>query len=177
MSGAVGSSTNDKVFEQYKLLIEDTARLSDRRQTVSNIYLSANALLASGIALLAVQTASTDLPLPPIYLIVLIVVGGSILCLEWRSIIETYRALVSLRIDLLKELEVRADFGDLIPTYHREDGLYAQKKRGFGFTRIEKRLPVLFIGLYVLALLGVVISHYPEIVTQFATWGVTLPKP
>lgn len=175
MSVPASTPSKSKAFKQYCLLVEDTARLSDRRQTVSNIYLSANALLASGIALLAVQTASTDLPLPPIYLIVLIVGGGSILCLEWRRIIETYRALVSMRIDLLKELEDRPDFGDLIPTYHREDGLYAQKKRGFGFTRIEKRLPVLFIGLYVLALLGVAISHYPEIITQFATWGVTLP--
>ncbi len=184
MSSPGTTSTNNNVFEQYKLLVEDTARLSDRRQTVSNIYLSANALLASGIALLAVQSPNTELPLSPLYLILLIVGGGIIFCREWWLLIQTYSELVKLRIDLLKELEGRDEFDTLIKIYHREDELYDPKIRQeqkrkplFGFSRIERRLPILFSGLYVLTLLGVIVSHYPQIVTQFATWGVTLPKP
>lgn len=91
-------------------------------------------------------------------------------------LIETYRALVSLRVDLLKELEDRPDFGDLIPTYHREDKFYKGMPR-FGFTPIEKRLPVLFISLYVLALIGVIVSHFPQIVMWFSTtWSYILAK-
>ncbi len=81
---------------------------------------------------------------------------------------------------MLKKIEERLEFADLIQTYHLEDDLYdpAKRKRPiFGFSRIEGRLPRLFIILYWLALLGVIISQYQQIVTQFATWGVTLPKP
>jgi hypothetical protein len=178
--GTGGRFTDNKVFDQYWLLVEDTARLSDRRQTVSNIYLSANALLASGIALLALQSPPKNLPLSPLFLILLIVGGGTILCLGWRRLIESYRELVGLRIIMLKEIEERPEFEDLIKTYHREDELFDPSKRKrpiFGFSRIESRLPVLFIALYCLALLGVLASHfYPQIVTLFSTWGVTLPQ-
>ena len=33
-------------FEEYKLFVEDTARLSDRRQTISNIYVTVNSILS-----------------------------------------------------------------------------------------------------------------------------------
>jgi hypothetical protein len=187
MSGAAVPPKKSKIFKQYDLLVEDTARLSDRRQTVSNIYLSANALLASGIALLALQATPKNLPAYALFLIVLIVFGGTVLCLGWRRLIESYRELVGLRINMLKEIEERAEFKDLglIDTYHQEDALYDPVKRKelgkkpiFGFSRIESRLPVLFIILYFLALIGAFVSHfYPHIVMQFATWGVILPKP
>lgn len=164
--------------------MKDTARLSDRRQTVSNIYLSANALLASGIAL---QATPKNLPAYALFLIVLIVFGGTVLCLGWRRLIESYRELVGLRIKMLKEIEERAEFKDLglIDTYHQEDALYDDKTRKelgkkpiFDFSRIESRLPVLFIILYILALIGSLVSYlYPQIVTLFAMWGITLPKP
>src|SRR5262249_16675372 len=151
------------IFEQYHLLVEDTARLSDRRQTVSNIYLSANALLASGVALLALQSPSNNLPGTSLFLIPLIVLARTLLFVGWRRLIESYRELVDLRITLLKEIEDRPEFDSLIKTYHREDELYDSTKRRlihkkpiFGFSRVESRLTLLFIGLYWLALLGVI---------------------
>jgi hypothetical protein len=112
------------------------------------------------------------------------VVGGIIFCREWWLLIQTYSELVNLRIKLLKELEGRGDFGSLIKIYHREDELYdpkirqeQKKKPLFGFSRIERRLPILFSGLYLLTLIGVIVSHYPQLVAQFAMWGVTLPNP
>ena len=32
-------------FEEYKLFVDDTARFTERRQTVSNIYVGVNSLL------------------------------------------------------------------------------------------------------------------------------------
>ena len=39
-------------FEEYKLFVEDTARFTDRRQMVTNIYVAVNTILLSAVALL-----------------------------------------------------------------------------------------------------------------------------
>jgi hypothetical protein len=39
-------------FEEYKLFVEDTARFTDRRQTVTNICVTINSVLLSAVALL-----------------------------------------------------------------------------------------------------------------------------
>ena len=39
-------------FEEYKLFVDDTARLSDRRQTVTNTYIAVNSLLLGAISFL-----------------------------------------------------------------------------------------------------------------------------
>jgi len=39
-------------FEEYKLFVDDTARLSDRRQSVSNIYVAVISILLAAIGLL-----------------------------------------------------------------------------------------------------------------------------
>lgn len=182
MSAPVNNPTGNNVFEQYHLIVEDTARLSDRRQTVSNIYLSANTLLASGIVLLALQGAPNNGPLPPLILIVLIVIGGTVLCVGWGQLIESYKELVGLRIEMLKDIERRPEFSDLTQTYILENALYDREQRQkinkkpiFGFSRIEARLPRLFVILYILVFFVAIAYQYPHLVTQFATWGITLP--
>jgi hypothetical protein len=39
-------------FEEYKLFVDDTARFTGRRQTVSNLYITVNSLLIAAIGLL-----------------------------------------------------------------------------------------------------------------------------
>jgi hypothetical protein len=166
---------NDKIFEQYQLIVEDTARLSDRRQTINNIYLSANSLLLGGIAVLAQQSGLKSLA--DIFLIFLLVCAGMVLCFDWSRLIENYRKLIALRFDLLKKIEVSSDFPAPIQTYTEEEVLYPSDpgKRRFGFTRVEVNLPLVFITLYVLVVIGSIVLYYPLIVSQFASWGLSLP--
>lgn len=56
-------------LEEYKILIEDTARFSERRQRISNTYVSVNSLLLATIAFLLKDINIQDfwilfLPLP-----------------------------------------------------------------------------------------------------------------
>jgi hypothetical protein len=166
---------NDKIFEQYQLLVEDTARLSDRRQTINYIYLSANSLLLGGIAVLAQQSGGKNLA--ELFLIFLLVCAGMVLCFDWSRLIENYRKLLALRFDLLKKIEVRSDFPAPIQTYTEEEVLYPSDpgKRRFGFTRVEVNLPLVFITLYVLVVIGSIVIEYPLIASQLATWGLSLP--
>ena len=164
-----------KTFKQYQLIVEDTARLSDRRQTINNLYLSANSLLLGGSAILVQQgTLNNGLP---ILLILPLVVAGGFLCVDWWRLLRNYRQLLNLRYSLLKEIEARDDFPGPVATYQREEKLYPAdpKKSHFGFTRVELNLPWIFIALYALIVIGTIVVKYSAIVSQFSQWGIPLP--
>jgi hypothetical protein len=143
----------DKLGE-YKLFVEDTARFTERRQTISNIYVAVNSLLLAGIALLIKDIGSRGamgpiLPLP-------LIVAGIFVCIWWRQLIFKYKRLVGFRIDALHEIENHPAMEDSIRMYHKEDELYPRdeegnedKSKGPAFSDIERRLPTLFGVLYV----------------------------
>lgn len=139
-------------FDQYQILIVDTARLSDRRQTVNTIYVSANSLLLGALALLIQQSAFKSLLL--VILTILIAAAGFALCIDWRRLILNYRDLLRLRFKLLRELEDSIGFPFPIKTYDREDELlYKPKKTSkritfFGFSAVETRIPTVFMLIY-----------------------------
>jgi hypothetical protein len=165
----------DKIFEQYQLVVEDTARLTDRRQTINNIYLSANSLLLGGIAVLA-QTSGIK-NVADILLIFLLVCAGTVLCIDWSRLIESYRKLLALRFELLKKIESRPDFPAPVHIYTEEEVLYPSDpgQRRFGFTKVEVNLPLVFITLYVLVVIGSIVIEYSVIASQLADWGLILP--
>ena len=131
--------------------MNDTARFSERRQTVSNIYVGVNSLLLVAIGLLIKDLAARApwtslLPLP-------LVVAGILVCLWWRQLIRKYKALVGLRIDRLRKME--EDLPESARMYHAEDELYPRDAKGamvpgkgLNFSDLEARLPMLFIVLY-----------------------------
>ncbi len=138
-------------FEEYKLIVDDTARLSERRQTVSNIYVAVNSLLLAAIGLLIKELGVRGLwtlllPLP-------LITAGIAVCLWWRQLIRKYKKLVGLRIDMLREIE--DDMPVSTKMYHAEDRLYPRNEdgrmisgKGLNFSDLEARLPMLFVVLY-----------------------------
>lgn len=146
-------------FEQYPFLIEDTARLSDRRQTVNNIYLSVNSVLLGGLALLVQVSGLRSFSLAVIA--VMIAAAGFVITHDWRKLVLNYRTLLALRFTLLREIESLPDFPFPIKTFEREDALFANPstKRGkqFGFSDIEERLTHVFKVLYLLSAVLIVV--------------------
>jgi len=138
-------------FEEYKLFVDDTARFTERRQTVSNIYVGVNSLLLAAIGLLIKELGTRGLwtlllPLP-------LIVAGIAISLWWRQIIHKYKKLVGLRIDTLREME--DEMPESVKMYHVEDKLYPRDKddkivpgEGLHFSDLEARLPILFVVLY-----------------------------
>lgn len=168
----------DEMHKQYELLVTDTAKLSDRRQTINALYLSANSVLLGGIALLAQQGAirSGALLLPAI----LIALAGIPVCLDWRKLVRNYKELLNLRFELLRQIEALPGFGYPIKTYHVEsDKLYKLPSGGqkviFGFSNIEINIPLVFIALYIVTIIASLALAYPSIVSQLQVWGM-LPR-
>lgn len=142
-------------FEEYRLFVEDTARLSDRRQTVTNTYIAVNSLLLGAISFLIRDAAGGNwwglvLALP-------LLVGGIAVCLFWRQFIHKYKTLIGLRIDTLREMENLPGMEGSVRMYHIEDAIYPRDEqgkmipgKGLNFSDLEKRLPTLFLALYLL---------------------------
>lgn len=146
-------------FEEYKLLIEDTARFSERRQTVGSLFVAVNTLLLTAIAFLVKDSGAaaygrlvTLLPIP-------LVVAGILVCIWWRQIVVRYKRLVGLRMRELMAIELLPEMQGCQQIYQKEyNELYKRDAQGrkvpagrLNFSDLESRLPVLFIVLYALS--------------------------
>jgi hypothetical protein len=160
---------------QYNLLVKDTAKVSDRRQIINTLYLSANSILLGAVALLAQQGVlkSGALLLP----VVLIAIVAIALCRDWRKLLLNYKNLLDLRFSLLRQIEELPEFAYPIRTYHEESTKLYQKPEGeqrvfFGFSNIEINIPIIFIVLYVVSIAGSFVLEYSNIVSLLQTWGI-----
>lgn len=157
-------------FGEYKAFIEDTARFTDRRQTISNTFVVINSLLLTVISY-SLKDSSFIQPWK-IILTIPLILAGILVSVWWRQLIRKYKKLVNLRIRLLREMENSKELSGLVKMYHAEDELYPRdengkmlKGKGLNFSDLEAKLPLLFIGLYTLFL----IFFYTLFVTVF--WG------
>jgi len=148
-------------FDEYRLLIEDTARFSERRQKISSNYAMVNSLLIAAIGFLVKDVGGDGvwaflLPMP-------LVLSGIAISIWWSQLILKYKALVGLRIEVLREMEDGLD--GLEKIFHREDGLYPRDAagkmivgQGLNISDVEVKLPFLFIFLYALFGTGLILA-------------------
>ena len=149
------SLTPDQIalrMEEYKLFVEDTARFSERRQTITNTYISVNSAIAGLLAFLVKDSGLVDLLV--LIAIIALICFGLLICCYWVQLINKYKKLVGFRVKLLHEMEDRLP--DLIGVYHREDELYKPTQgKPLNISDLERGLPILFGLLYVI--LGIVL--------------------
>jgi hypothetical protein len=142
---------------QYELLLEDTARITDRRHNTNTLYLSANSLLLGGTALLAQRSGGADgLSL---FLVVVIAGAGLLLCHDWRLIVLGYQRMIRLRFGMLEELEADPAVGPIrIFVTQREQmaKILGRHAKG-GFSGIEAQVPRIFQSTYVLIVCAVLV--------------------
>lgn len=143
-------------FEEYRLFIEDTARFSERRQTVGNTFIAVNTLLLTAIAFLVKDSGIRDYGLMVTVLPIPLVLAGIFACTWWRQIIVRYKRLINLRMRELMAMEKLPDMQGCQTIYLKEyEELYRRDLQGkkmpagrLNFSDIESRLPILFIVLY-----------------------------
>lgn len=140
-----------KNFEEYNLFVEDTARFSERRQTVTNTYITINGATTGLITFLIKDSGLTNWWL--VVAMLPIIVFGILVCNYWQQLIKRYKKLVGLRLKVLREME--AMLPGSVQMYHREDELYPRDAQdniipgiGLNFSDLESGLPRLFIVLY-----------------------------
>lgn len=146
-------------YDEYKMLIEDTARFTDRRQNASTLYTSINTIFLAALSIIIsdfnnIRGASAYALLAASVMIV----AGILTAVSWRNYILNYKKLSSLRFKVLKEIEQSEGMEKSVKIYTREDELYKSSNKQGLFASIEKKLPETFIGIYLFALLIVLVS-------------------
>ncbi len=137
----------DILFEQYKLAVEMADRISARREGANKIFLSANSII---FAFLATQSDFS-----PVHL--LIALFGGLLCVVWASIIKNYRSLNSAKYAVIHEMEEKLPWKVYTDEWQKlKNG--KDKKVYAKLTVVEKKLPWLFLGFYVLLFVYVTYS-------------------
>ena len=144
-------------FDEYKFLVEDTARFTDRRQNASTLYTSVNSILIAAISLIVKDLNLLNGFAAAASLV--IVAAGLTVCFSWISYVTSYKKLISLRFDVLKEMENHPAMSESVKIYQREEKeIYGKDEKKGLFTQIELNLPKIFIALYIIALASVLIA-------------------
>ncbi len=135
-------------FEEYKLFIEDTARLSERRQTVTNTYITVNGAIVALLTFMFKDAGFTNVRI--VLAVIPVIIAGIIVCYFWLRLLSSYKRLVGFRFAQLEEMEKEIP-GSHRMYYRETESLYsrAPKNKQISQSKIEMRLPWLFGGLYV----------------------------
>jgi hypothetical protein len=135
-------------FEEYKLLIERAEKLSERRQTTSQIYLTVNTAIFGVIAFLIKDSGLQDKGL--FWGLLPIAMIGIIICVIWLNIIVRMEKVLGWQYKHLREMEKKLKGSDKLFTEENK-ALYQQnkKRRRFSFSLLEAWLPSLLIFVYV----------------------------
>lgn len=130
-----GSKLDDHTLEQYKLFVESSHKVSDRRLSTNSYFLTINSSLLTLMGLLAGIIADRK-PL------VLLCVAGMLISWTWLIQLEDFQRLNSAKFQVINELEAR-----LPANVFQEEWRHLTKYRGM--SRTEKRIPWTLIGLYI----------------------------
>lgn len=140
------------LIEQYKAYLETSEEVLNRRQTVSNFYTTLNT------SLLTIAATSTGVifgidSIKNNYLVgcgiaIIISLIGILLCLNWNKLLDSYGNLNGAKIKVISQMEKNL-YANIYDTEWKIMSEKLGTKRYVSFTKIEKRVPKIFIGVYV----------------------------
>jgi hypothetical protein len=144
-------------FEEYKLLIDRTEKLSERRQTASQIYLTVNTVIFGAFAFFLKDSGLHNQPL--LWGIIPLTVVGIIICVIWLNIMIRLEKVLGWQYKYLREMETRMPDSEQLFT-KESAALYTQDKKPkkFSFSLLEAWLPSILIAVYTLCLIGIYIA-------------------
>ncbi len=145
------ADTVDKtiLLEQYKLYVEMADRISQRRQSANNYFLTINTFLLSFFAFFSNGISSISL------LIFLISLAGITLCYVWYRLIKSYQGLNSGKFKVIHEMEKLLGYAPYDIEWEKL-GRGENKKLYLPFTNIEPYIPGVFGVLYIVAILRLI---------------------
>lgn len=133
------------LFEQYKVFLQTSEDLVSRRQNVNNFYISINsALMAAFGIVFALDIASVY----KFFTVLLLSVVGIILSVSWIKILTSYGDLNSSKMKIINHIEKQLP-ASLYKAEWEALSDKLNKRKYVSFTKSEKRVPTLFIVVYI----------------------------
>lgn len=143
-----------ELLEQYKVFLETSENLVERRQTVNSFYISANTALITIMSVLITMFAESAERVTIFALTGLI---GIIVSASWNSILSAYGVLNASKIKVISMIEHELP----VSLYDAEWNVMSDKlnrRKYVSFTDSEKRAPKAFIILYIALFLAAVVT-------------------
>jgi hypothetical protein len=145
-------------FEEYKLLNERAQKLSERRQTTTQTYLTINTAIFGAVAFLLKDSGLHGWALVLISVPLLCV--GVLACSIWLGIANKLENFLDWQYDRLREMELEMPGNAMILT--RENKEFYEPvpggKKKFSFTLQEAWLPKLLMVLFGLYAAAMIVS-------------------
>lgn len=137
-----GERFQDHLLEQYKMYVESSQKVSEKRISTGNYLLTVNSSL---LTLFGVASTNRDIG----GWLALIPVAGLLVSLTWYSLVESYKNLNTAKFKVIHEMEDRLPAALFRYEWHRcEQG---QGRAYRPITHLERWIPLIF-GVVFLAL-------------------------
>lgn len=135
-----GESFKTDLFEQYKLYIASSEKISERRVSSNNYLLTVNAFIVTSYGLLAASQYKS-------YWNILVPIAGVLVSLTWYRIITSYRNLNRVKFKVINEIERQ-----MPAALYEYEWKIAEEGKGKIYrplSHLEQWIPIIFILLYV----------------------------
>ena len=143
-------SNMDLLFEQYKMFLQTSEDLVNRRQSVSNFYISVNSAI---IAIYSTVLAMSDKTSWRFVACLGFPLIGVILCSSWIKILRSYGNLNASKMRIISIIEKKLP-ASLYDAEWRIQSDKLNAKPYISFTEAEVKIPKLFIIVYSLIILS-----------------------
>ncbi len=143
----------DIALKQYEIFVGTSEELVRRKQNVNSFYITLNSLIISVILAAFALSSKIDVLGHTIatasIIICLSTFVGGIVCFSWHSVLQSYADLNSSKMTIIAYIESQLAYN----LYDTEWQLVSKKmgnRKYKSFTKKEKFIAKLFIGLYVI---------------------------
>lgn len=139
------NTSNDSLFEQYRMFSDTSEALVNRRQNVNSFYITANTAL---ITIAATAFSLNGDLLSKLIITIVLTIPGILLNHSWGKILESYGIINSSKMKILSMLEQRLAASLYDAEWQAMSNKY-NKKQYVSFTDGEKSIPLIFNGVYI----------------------------
>lgn len=138
-------TSNDSLFEQYKMFADTSEALVNRRQNVNSFYITANTAL---ITIAATAFSLNGDLISKLLITLVLTIPGILLNHSWAQILESYGIINSSKMKILSMLERQLAASLYDAEWQAMSNKY-NKKQYISFTDGEKSIPSIFSGVYI----------------------------
>ena len=160
MTGGTRDEDRQVVLEVYKVAVEMADRVSARRSVANNFYLTIHSAFVAGI--LVAVTGREQIIAPTGAILFCLAAAGIALALLWRRSLVDYQQLNRAKYKAINQIEDALPAKPLSQEWEllerQQQDSWRHRYRELGWA--ERRVPILFIALYIAVLAVEATQHY-----------------
>lgn len=144
------------LLEQYKLFLQTSEDLVNRRQNVNSFYLSLSSAL---VTVMGILFAMDFQKISELFIGIAFCIIGVILSISWAKLLSNYGNLNSSKMKIISYIEKRLP----LSLFDTEWAILANKlnkRRYKSFTESERLIPRLFMYVYFSVIIVIIISYF-----------------